>query len=356
MADLLRADGHDEVSFVGTPDGVEARLVKEAGLPFYGIPSRGFDRAHPLSLAVALWVFVASLFRAMLLLRRLRPDVVVGFGGYVSMPVGFAAVLARCPLVVHEQNSVPGLANKVLSRWAATVAITYADSKAYLRHPARAVHTGNPVRQSVLDSDRSAGRALLGLPDDGVMLLIFGGSRGARHINTACALARDRLLAVPGLHIVHVAGREEAEDVRSRIGDSAETMARYHVFDYVDDMGGALAAADLVVARAGATSIAEITALGRPSILVPYPYATDDHQTKNARALECEGGAVLIADASLDGPEFIDEVTALLLDDERRATMAAASRALGRPDAGARVEHVVLEVGSNSRRDRKEER
>ncbi len=349
MADLLRAGGHDEISFVGTPEGVEARLVPEAGLPFYGVPARGFDRAHPLSLLLAVAVFLGSVVRSIGLMRRLRPDVVVGFGGYVSLPVGFAAVLMRRPLVLHEQNSVPGLANRVLSRWATAVAITYAGSKSHLRHPDRAIHTGNPVRSQVLAAKRETGRAVLGVSADATLLLVFGGSRGARHINSAVAAARFTLLALPGVVVVHVAGREEYADVKALTADLDADAPRYKVVDYIDDMGSALAAADLVIARAGATSIAELTALGKPSVLVPYPYATEDHQTLNAVALSDGGGALLVKDEALDTPEFVNAVTALLVDTHRRATMAAASQALGRPDAGDRVVGVLLEAVETSR-------
>lgn len=351
MADRLRADGHNEVGFVGTPEGVEARLASQAGLRFYGIPSRGFDRANPASLIVAVAVSLISIVRAVVLLRRLQTDVVVGFGGYVSLPLGIASVLLRRPLVLHEQNSVPGLANKVLSRWAAAVGVTYLESQPYLRHPDRAIHTGNPVRRAVLAADRESGRRALGVPEDAVMVLVFGGSRGARHINQVVADGRSALLAVPGAYIVHVAGREEVAAVRARVANGAATDdARYQVLDYIDDMGSALAASDLVIARAGATSIAEITALGRPSVLVPYPFATDDHQTTNARALEDAGGAIVFADSDLDGGEFIGAVTSLLLDAPRRATMAAASKALGRPDADMLVAEMIRTAGERIRR------
>jgi UDP-N-acetylglucosamine--N-acetylmuramyl-(pentapeptide) pyrophosphoryl-undecaprenol N-acetylglucosamine transferase len=329
---------HDDILFVGTPDGLEARLVPEAGIEFVGLKAAGYDRARPSTLVTSSAVIAASTFRALRLLRTVRPDVVVGFGGYVSIPVGFAARLTRTPLVLHEQNSVPGMANTTLSRWAEAVGVTYPESAERLAHPARAEVTGNPVRPAVLASTRTDGRLRFGLPADATVLLVFGGSRGARHLNTAVVALSRRLLAIPGLHVVHVAGRAEYGAVAAALeaagGDGA---GRWHVLDYVDDMGLALAAADLVVARAGATSIAEITALGLPAVLVPYPYATDDHQTKNARACVDSGAAVLIADAELDEERFGDELAALLGDPGRRATMAAASRALGRPDAAERV-------------------
>jgi len=337
----------DEVTFVGTPDGLEARIVPAAGVRFRPLAASGFDRARPVTLVTSSLRIAASTVRAWRWLGAERPDAVIGFGGYVSIPVGLAAALRRVPLVLHEQNSVPGIANRVLSRFAEAVAVTYEESAPSFAHPGRVVVTGNPVRRAVLDADRDAGRRSLGLSTDAPVLLVFGGSRGARHLNSALVALRDQLLAVPGLQIIHVAGKAEASSVSAALYQSGgDGGGRWRVLEYLDDMGSALAACDLVVARAGATSIAEITALGVPSVLVPYPYATDDHQTKNARTLVAHGAAEVIADADLDGQRFGDAVVRLLGDAEVRATMAAASRALGRPDAASRVADLARSAAS----------
>lgn len=349
VAEVLRAAGPDDVAFVGTPRGLEARLVPEAGVRFFGLPAKGFDRSKPLSLAVALAVLAVSVVRAVGLVLRFSPDAVLGFGGYVSIPVGIAAALCRVPLVLHEQNSVPGLANRLLARWARTVGVTYESSIEHLARANRVVVTGNPVRAEVLGSERDRGREMLAVPEGATMLLVFGGSRGARHINDVFARHAERLTELRDIWVVHVAGREEAASVRERVGAAGVDTSRYQVLEYIDDMGSALAAADLVVARAGATSIAEITALGRPAVLVPYPYATDDHQTTNARTVEDAGGAVVVADSALDEPEFIEAVTNLLVDEGTRANMSAASMSLGHPDAASQVASLVREVVSGRR-------
>ena len=344
----------DEVVFVGTPDGLEARIVPAAGVAFRPLAASGFDRARPWTLVTSSLRIAASTVRAWRWFGTDRPDAVIGFGGYVSIPVGFAAALRRIPLVLHEQNSVPGIANRVLSRFAAAVAVTYEESAPRFAHPGRVVVTGNPVRHAVLDADRDTGRTALGLPAEATVLLVFGGSRGARHLNTVLVGMRDRLLAIPGLQIVHVAGKAESSSVSAALYQAGgDGGGRWRVMAYLDDMGSALAACDLVVARAGATSIAEITALGLPSVLVPYPYATDDHQTKNAASLAAHGAARVIADGDLDDQQFGDVVVALLGDPEARATMSAASRALGRPDAAARVAELALSVAARrgGRRD-----
>lgn len=342
MADRLRADGH-EVSFIGTPNGPEARLAREAGLVFHAMPARGFDRSRPFSLLAAVLQLMSSALRTWVLLGRVRPRVVVGFGGYVSLPVGAAAVMRRIPLVLHEQNFVLGMANKALSRRACAVGVTYKGSVRHLKPGTRAEVTGNPVREAILGADRDTGRASLGLPEDAIVVLVFGGSRGARHINEAVVALRDRLLADEQVHVVHVAGREEVSAVRESLerfgGDDG---GRYRAVDYIEDMGSAIAAADVVVARAGATSIAEITAIGRAAILVPYPYATDDHQTLNARDVAEGEGALLVPDSELDSDSFAEALESLLTDTARRESMAVASRRLGVPDAAERLASLIL--------------
>ncbi len=335
MAARLRADGH-EVHFAGTPGGPEARLAREAGLVFHAVAARGFDRSRPLSIVVAILVLAASAVRAVGLIGRLRPAAVAGFGGYVSIPLGLASVVRRVPLVLHEQNSVPGLANRFLARWACAVGVTYPDSASLLGRARRVEVTGNPVRPEILAADRDRARAALALSATDVLVLVFGGSRGARHINEALLGLRSNLAAQSFVHVMHVAGRGEVDTVRALIEEEADDpghATRYQVVDYLDDMGSALAAADIVVARAGATSIAEITALGRAAILVPYPYATDDHQTRNARDIMEAGGATLVTDDELDTPRFAEALETLIGDPTLRARMAAASKALGRRDA-----------------------
>ena len=337
MAAELVSDGRSEVLFVGTPDGLEARLVGEAGFPYRALRARGFDRGSRLSIVPAALTTAVSVLRAWRLVGRWRPDVVLGFGGYVSLPVGLAASLRGVPVVLHEQNSVPGLANRVLSKRAAAVAVTYEGSAARLGKPGIAEVTGNPVRTAVLESSRGSGREKLGLPEAALVLLVFGGSRGARHLNRATVALAEELGSVEGLTVVHIAGREEVDDVRERLAAAGAGPDAYRVHEFMEDMGSAIAAADLVVARAGATSIAEITAVGRPAILVPYPYATDDHQTLNAAAVEEAGGAVVVADETLDGPAYRDALMGLLRDRVGREKMAAAAAALGRPEAAGSV-------------------
>jgi UDP-N-acetylglucosamine--N-acetylmuramyl-(pentapeptide) pyrophosphoryl-undecaprenol N-acetylglucosamine transferase len=338
VARVLAATGRDTVAFVGAPDSLEERLATQAGLDFIPVRVSGWDRARPLSLVKGSATTLGSLRRCVRLLRRERIDVVIGFGGYVSLPLGLASAIARVPLVIHEQNSVPGVANRTLARLARRVCLTYESSLSSLTNRGTAIVTGNPVRESIVGANAARGRAAFGVGAADLLLLVFGGSRGARHLNAAIINLYPRLSDVARLRIVQIAGPKEAADVRDALVRIAGSdPAWWSVEEYVDGMGDLMAAADLVVCRSGATTLAELSAIGRASVLVPYPYATDDHQTRNADPFLQAGASEVIADASLDGPDFERIVVSLLGDPARRAIMADAARTLGRPDAAQTV-------------------
>lgn len=340
LAEELGRRGWD-VAFAGTPNGVESRLVPQAGIPFTPFEASGFNRSHPLTLPKALVKISKSTKAAKRWFDEIRPDVVVGFGGYVSIPVGRAAASLGVPLVIHEQNSVMGLANKEMAKHARAVCVTYACSAAGI--DPKLVHvTGNPVRGRVLDATREEGRELLGIPDDALVLLVFGGSLGARHINQALCALKEELLAYDNLHIVHITGPKELESVEEALRLDDAERARWQVMGYQDRMGETLAAADLIVSRAGATSLAEISARAIPALLVPFPHATADHQTTNARAYVEEGCAYLVADDAVETPEFSSKLRTLIEDEQVRLAMHAAALAQETANAASKLADVVI--------------
>lgn len=343
LAEELQGRGH-EVLFAGTPQGVEARLVKEAGIPFKDFSATGFNRNHPLTIFSALRNMITSTREAKQWLAEVNPDAVVGFGAYVCIPVGRAAEKMGIPVVVHEQNSVMGLANKYLARSAAAVAVTYEESATNAVAPDKLIVTGNPVRNSVLQARPEDGREFLEIPQDSLVLLVFGGSLGARHINKALVSLKERLLAYDGLSIVHLTGQKEYDDVVEALALSAEEEKRWKVFAYQNRMGEVLAAADIVVARAGATSLAEISARQIPALLVPFPYATEDHQTTNARAYVEKGAAYMVADDALDSPEFREKLITLIEQAEVRQEMKEAAAGFATEEAASRLADVVIEA------------
>lgn len=339
LAEELRDRGH-HVRFFGQETKLEGRLVPEAGFELVPVVVSGFDRSRP-------WTLVTSLARMRRAQRRIArlfseqgaPDVAVGFGAYVEMALLNCCHRLGVPYVLHEQNSVPGLANKALAPHAEAVCISVPAARAVFEREGRAARrvalTGNPVRRSVMRASRDEGRASLGVREDETMLLVFGGSLGAAHVNEGVCRLKAELLGRDGVVVVHSTGADGFDETVSALALTPEEQLRWRVMPYISNMGQALAAADLVVSRAGASSIAEIAAVGVPSVLVPYPHATADHQTTNARFLVDAGAAELVADDAIDTPLFAETVLGLLDDPARRASMRAAAAGLGQSRAAS---------------------
>jgi undecaprenyldiphospho-muramoylpentapeptide beta-N-acetylglucosaminyltransferase len=335
----LVAAGHPPASirFVGSRRGIERRLVPDAGFEVTLLPGRGIARRlTPDNVGAVVGLGVAAV-RAIRLVRRLRPKVVVAVGGYASVACALAAALWRVPLVVAEQNAAPGLANRLAGRFAAACAVSWPGTPL-----PRAVLTGNPVRPEILAIDRSdpgraAARRHLGIPDGVSVVAVAGGSLGARTINRAVTgLARDWRTRADVL-IRHVAGERDFGRLAADAPVPPAGGLTYQLVPFEDHMDRLLSAADVAVQRAGASTVAELTVAGVPAILVPLPGAPGDHQTANARRLADAGAAVLVADADLDATRLAAELDGLLADPDRRDAMAAAARSLGRPDAAAAV-------------------
>ncbi|HEX7290038.1 MAG TPA: undecaprenyldiphospho-muramoylpentapeptide beta-N-acetylglucosaminyltransferase [Conexibacter sp.] len=329
VADALRAEGAS-VAFVGG-ERAEAELVPAAGYALHGIRVAGLDRKNPLRAARAAFLAVRAVVTSIRLLRRLRADAVMGGGGYVAGPVGMAAVLLRVPLVLTEADSHLGIANRLLAPFARRVCLAFPIAG---RSGARYLVTGRPVPAPA--TDRAAARARFGLAPDDTVVLVFGGSLGARSINHAAVEA----FADAPFRVLHAAGARDFPSLQA-------PGPHYDLREYVHEFGDALFAADLVVARSGG-SIFEIAAHGRPAILIPYPAAAADHQTANARWMADGAAALVIRDADLTAERLRAEVDALLGDPARLSAMAAASAALARPDAAA---DIAAELLAAARRD-----
>ena len=341
LAHYLKSEGH-KVYFAGTPGGVEAELVPAAGIEFVPFSATGFDRSRPWTLLSGVSRIAMSTRKAARWFKEIKPDAVVGFGGYVSIPVARAAEQHDIPVILHEQNSVMGMANKYLAAKADAICLTYAVAGDAVEDKEKIHLTGNPVRASIFEATRAEGRRALGVPDDARMLLVFGGSLGARHINEAVGALKDELLERSDLYILHATGPRELDQVIERLDLSEDQAKRYRVVGYIDNMADALAAADVAISRAGATSLAEISARAVPAIFVPFPYATADHQTLNARAYVDSGAAWMIADEDIDDARFKDMVCELLDDDAAREKMTEAAKSLGAQQATENLAKVVL--------------
>jgi UDP-N-acetylglucosamine--N-acetylmuramyl-(pentapeptide) pyrophosphoryl-undecaprenol N-acetylglucosamine transferase len=334
-----------EILFVGG-NRLEARVVPQAGWPFRAIAGRGLPRRLGFGTLAALGSIALGGWQALRIVWSYRPDVVVATGGYVAAPVGVAAWLRGTPLVLQEQNIHPGLTNRVLARFARVISIPHADGSVRFGRRRTEV-TGVPIRRSALDGERPRGIQRWGLDPKRTTILVLGGSQGARSLNQATCRLGDLLLYDQRVQILHHTGAEDLHWVRESIG------RRQHVgpggiihvpVGFLDPIGDAYACADLVVCRAGASTLAEVTAWGLPSVVVPYPFAANRHQDANAAVLVRAGAAKKIADSDLGTTSLVETVQLLIGDVPRRATMAKASRGLGHPDAAGVVARLVIAV------------
>ena len=329
-----------EILFVGGDRGPEGEWARQAGLDFVALPARGVVGRGFRSAAMALWLG-RSLVKAWKLLRSFRPDVVLGLGGYAGFSCTLAARLMNIPTAIHEQNSVPGVTNRVLARWVDRVMVSFTGMEAPEFSDGKAVLTGNPVRAEIRclrDERRLLGRNIL----------IVGGSQGASALNRFIVRELEGLKDL-GLGIWHQTGKDEYESVRAAYD---EKFPRARVDAFITDMHEAYRFADLVVCRAGATTIAELTAAGKPSILVPFPYATHDHQLNNARFLEKGGAALVFQQRQLEELNLSAAVGDLFQMPESLARMAKAAREMGIPDAGDRVVAQLMELAAKKSRQK----
>jgi UDP-N-acetylglucosamine--N-acetylmuramyl-(pentapeptide) pyrophosphoryl-undecaprenol N-acetylglucosamine transferase len=335
VAAELRGSGA-EVSFLGTRQRIEAELVPAAGYEIDFIKVRGIDRGNPLKAAAAALEAALAVGAARRAIRRREADVVLGGGGFVAGPAGLAAAASGTPLVLTEADSHLGLANRLLASRSRRVCLAFPIDG---RDGGRYVVTGRPVPAAVLESDRAAARERFGVPGPARCLLVVGGSQGARSINE-CAVAAFAERPGRDFHVVHVAGRRDYTELKPRLA-TAQHNNRYVLLDYEPDLGDGLAASDLVLGRAGG-SIFEVTATGRPAILVPYPHAAAGHQATNAAWMERAGAARVIADADLGPERLLEEVNGLLADEGALTAMATASEGLAMPDAARRIADEIL--------------
>ena len=328
IAEELRRRGH-LAAFVGTARGIETRLVPNAGFPLYLVKVGALNRVSFATRLRTLIDLPLSIFAAMGILRRFRAQVVIGVGGYAAGPATIAAVLLRIPVVLFEPNVVPGYANRAVARFAAKAAVHFAQTGRWFRS---FEVTGVPVRPAFF--------ALPARRSQRPTLLVFGGSQGARALNHVVRESAAQLFErIPNLSLVHQTGNREFEAIRDFY---AEHQIPVEVSAFIDDMPQRFADADLIVCRSGASTVAEIAAAGKCALFVPFPGAADDHQLRNAELLAQADAALLIPERELSIERFVQEVTALLGNAERLATMASKARTLAHPDAANHIVEMVL--------------
>lgn len=332
--ELKRLRGSDEIVFVGSGRGLEATVVPQAGFRLRTILTRGFPRRAWWRWPWAALANVIGFFQAVWVILAEGPDVVLGTGGYVSGPISLAAWLVRKPLILQEQNSIPGLSNRWFARFADEVHLSFVEARSYFARKDNLKVTGNPVRAYILTGDRAAALQEFGLVTGKPTVFIFGGSRGAHRINEAALEAMRLLKGRVDVQFILQTGREDFDWAKG-IVESEQLPAR--VLPFLARIHLAYAAADLVVCRSGAMTLAEIAVCGTPAILVPYPYAAHDHQTVNASNLVDRGAAAMILDRELTGERLAKELAHLLADRQALSRMSAHARTFARPDAAERL-------------------
>jgi UDP-N-acetylglucosamine--N-acetylmuramyl-(pentapeptide) pyrophosphoryl-undecaprenol N-acetylglucosamine transferase len=320
--------------FVGSRRGIEAQAVPEVGFRLRTIVTRGFPRRAWWRWPVALAANAIGFVQALWVVASERPDVVLGTGGYVSGPVALAARVMGRPLLLQEQNSIPGLSNRWLARIADEVHLSFTESRAYFHRKDHLKITGNPVRSYILSGDRATAMREFGLSEGKPTVFVFGGSRGAHRINEAGLDAMRRLKGRVDVQFILQTGREDFESAKKTV-EAEQLPAR--VVPFLRQIHLAYAAADLVVCRSGAMTLAEIAVCGTPAILIPYPYAAHNHQEVNALNLVERGAAAMILDRELSGERLAQSVAHLIADRQLLRRMSANARTFARPDAAERL-------------------
>ncbi len=344
----LRLSPENQILYIGTEKGLERTIVTKAGFPFEKIEVQGFKRSLSLYNLQTIQRFVQGVRDAKRLLRSFQPDAVLGTGGYVAGPVLYAAHRLKIPIAIHEQNVIPGLTNRFLSRYADLIALSFPDTEKYFRASKNILLTGNPRASEVVQADPGKGWAAVSQPPGTKMVLVVGGSRGAEAINEAFLAMIPQLEALPDIHFVYVTGQVHYE----RICRKAEQQLSLHpsirkqltILPFLDEMPEVLAASTLVVSRAGATMLSEVTALGLPSILIPSPYVTNNHQEKNALWLTESGAAVMIREHQLSAGRLFAELERLLKSPQCLQEMGRSAKKMGQPDACQKLCQALLGI------------
>jgi UDP-N-acetylglucosamine--N-acetylmuramyl-(pentapeptide) pyrophosphoryl-undecaprenol N-acetylglucosamine transferase len=341
VKEIKKLNSSAEFLYIGTENGLESGIVKRENIPFKTIHITGFKRKLSFDNVKTISRFFKGVSDSKKYIKEFKPDVVIGTGGYVCGPVVYAASRLHIPTIIHEQNSVPGLTNKFLSRYVDKIAVCFEEAKQYFPDK-KVVMTGNPRASEVLKKDGMKGRTSVGLNSFQKSVLLVGGSRGARPINDAFLDALE-LVKNKNYQFLYITGEVHYDAVLNKVKDVGNPD-NVVIKPFIHNMPEVLSGVDLVVARAGATTLAELTALGLPSILIPSPYVTNNHQEKNARSLSDKGAAILRLEKELNGKQLVQDIDSILLDEKRLEEMKKASIKIGIPDAANRLYKLMNEL------------
>ena len=340
---LQEMDESINIHFAGTNRGLENRIIPEMGYPLHLIAVRGFSRKNPLLNIWIVMLLLYSLAQCLVLLLRLRPAAVVGTGGYVSGPVLFLAAMLGIPTLVQEQNSHPGVTTRMLAKFVDQVHLSFEESAGYFKNSKKVHVTGNPVRRFDMSNNRENARVFFNLSPDRPTVLVFGGSQGAVAINKAFRTSLPRLIAETDAQFIWITGSTSYESFKK---DAKGFNGRLHIVEYVNNMNIAYQASNLAVCRAGAIAISELAICGLPAILVPFPYATADHQTVNAQSYAKTGAARVITESELNRNQDLlaNSIIELINGPEKREKMSASAKNASFPNAVDTLARSVLNI------------
>lgn len=332
-----------EIIFVGTERGLESKIVPKEGFELKIIKVRGFERKLTVKNLVAVKEAALSFVDVRRIIRDFKPDIVIGTGGYVSGTVMLSAALMGIPTLLHESNAFPGLTNKILFRFIDKIALNFEEAAKYFNKSSKMVVTGNPIRNDIFDITKHAGMRELDFDESLPLVLVTGGSRGARKINQSILSFAEYCSKTGKLQLLHMTGDTQYQSVLQSYKDRGIPVDSPYikVVPYLYNMPYALAASDLIINRCGAMTLSEITALGKPSILIPFPYSADNHQEYNGRALEKKGAAVVIIEKDLTEDKLKNSILELFSDKEKLEMMSANSKKLGIRNASEKIGDII---------------
>lgn len=335
-----------DILFIGTQNGLENKIIPLEGFSFKKIKVRGFSRKLSFENIIAVKEVLFSFFDVYRIIKNFKPDIVIGTGGYVCGSVLMTASLMSIPTLIHEQNAYPGVTNRILSRFVDRIALTFEEASNYLSHQKKIKITGNPLRSDITKINIKEGKEAFGFNEKIPLIFIVGGSRGAKSINESSQLLAKECFEKKEYQVLHMTGDTQYDATMlmyKELGISSDSEY-IKVIPYIHNMPYALAGADLIISRCGAGLISEITALGKPCILIPYPYASDNHQEFNARALEKYGAANVILEKDLNNKVLLSEVRYLLNNPNDMKKMSAQSKKLGKPHATVEIVEMINEL------------
>ncbi len=341
--EIAEQDSNAEILYIGTEDGLESKLVPKAGFNFETVRVKGLPRKINKKFFIALKELLLGLNDSRKIIKKFKPDVIIGTGGYVSAPIVFIGALKTIPTLIHEQNAYPGIANKILSRFVDKVAITFDEAKKHFKNKEKIVNTGNPIRKDILDLNKEESYEKLNIERDDFFILSFGGSGGQRSLNKAIIEVLNRL--GEDVSLIHVTGNRLHGEFISEIKEKKiELSDKIKIMDYLYDMPHALNIADIIITPAGAITLSEISAIGKASILTPKSYTAENHQEYNANFFKERGASEVILEKKLTGDNLYKSIYRLKNDKKLIMEMEQASFKIGKPKASKNIYNEILKI------------